>query len=53
MSNKPHLHPHQAKRRASRVTRLVAAILIITFIALGAVLTATGHIPPRLLFLRP
>jgi hypothetical protein len=30
MSNKPHLRPHQEKRQASQVTRLLVAILIIT-----------------------
>jgi hypothetical protein len=46
MSNKPHRRPHQRERRASRVTRLVVATLIITFMALGIVLSASGHIPP-------
>jgi hypothetical protein len=45
MSNKPHRRPHQRERRASRITRLFVAILIVSFIALGTVLAATGHIP--------
>jgi hypothetical protein len=45
MGNKPHLHPHPTRRRASRVTRLFVAILIIVFIAFGTILTATGRIP--------
>jgi hypothetical protein len=41
MSNKAHLRPHQREQRASRVTRLLVAILIVTFVVLGAVLAAT------------
>ncbi len=44
MSNKPHLRPHQEKRQASQVTRLLVAILIITVFALAIALEATGHI---------
>jgi hypothetical protein len=45
VSNKAHRRPHQRERRASRVTRLLVAILVLTIIALGIVLSATGHIP--------
>ena len=41
MSNKAHLRPHQRERRASRATRLLVAILIVSFVVLGAVLAAT------------
>jgi len=46
MGNKPHQHPHQEKRPAGRITRLVVAILILAFMGLGIALSATGHIPP-------
>jgi len=52
MSNKPHLHPHQKQRQASRTTRLIVAILIVAIMALGIVLSASGHIPPRVWTLR-
>jgi hypothetical protein len=45
MGDRPHLHPQQRKRRASRVTRLSVAILIFAFIAVGVALSATGRIP--------
>ena len=45
MSNKPHLHPHRRKRRATGLTRLLVAIVIISFIAFGTALSATGHLP--------
>jgi hypothetical protein len=44
MSNKPHLRPHQQKRHASTITRLLVAILIIAVFALAIALEATGHI---------
>ena len=44
MSNKPHLRPHQEKRQASQVTRLLVAIVIIAVFALAIALEATGHI---------
>ena len=44
MSNKPHLRPHQEKRKASRITRLLMAILIIAFFVLAIALEATGHV---------
>jgi hypothetical protein len=44
MSNKPHLRPHQEKRQASQVTRLIVAILIITVFALAIALELTGHV---------
>ncbi len=44
MSNKPHLRPHQQKRQASQVTRLLVVILIIAVFALAIALEATGHI---------
>jgi hypothetical protein len=44
MSNKPHLHPHQEKRHASRITRLLMAILIIAIFALVIALELTGHV---------
>lgn len=46
MSNKAHLRPNKKERQASRITRLLAAILIVTIIALGVALAASGHIPP-------
>jgi len=44
MSNKPHLRPHQKKRQASQITRLLVAILILAFFALAITLEATGHV---------
>jgi hypothetical protein len=44
MSNKPHLHPHQKERQASRVTRLVVAILILAFFMGAIALEVTGHV---------
>jgi hypothetical protein len=44
MSNKPHLHPHQKERHASRITRLLVAILIVSAFVLVLALEATGHI---------
>ena len=44
MSNKPHLRPHQEKRRASQITRLLVAIIIIAFFVLAIALEATGHV---------
>jgi hypothetical protein len=54
MSNKPHLRPHQKKRRASRITGLLVAILIVAILALGIALEATGHVVfrGRLILLR-
>ena len=40
MSNKAHLRPHQKVRRAGGLTKLLIAVLIVVFIALGAVLAA-------------
>jgi hypothetical protein len=53
MGNKPHLRPHQ-KRQASRITRLLMAILVIAIFALAIALEATGHIVfrGRLILLR-
>jgi hypothetical protein len=44
MSNKPHLRPHQKEQQASRITRLLVAILILAIFALGIALEATGHV---------
>jgi hypothetical protein len=44
MSNKPHLRPHQEKRHASQITRLLMAIVIIGIFALAITLEATGHV---------
>ena len=44
MSNKPHLRPHQEGRQASRITRLLVAILIIAIFALAIALELTGHV---------
>jgi hypothetical protein len=44
MSNKPHLRPHQKKRHASRVTRLLVAILVLAVLALAIALEMTGHV---------
>jgi hypothetical protein len=54
MSNKPHLRPHQKKRQASQMTRLLVAILIITILALAIALEATGRVVfrGRLILLR-
>jgi hypothetical protein len=47
MSNKPHLRPHQQKRQASPITRLLVAILIITIFALLIALEVTGRVEFR------
>jgi hypothetical protein len=44
MSNKAHLRPHQRERHATRISRLLVAVLIIAFFALAIALEATGHI---------
>jgi hypothetical protein len=44
MSNKPHLRPHQKERHASRITRLLVAILIVAIFALIIALEMTGRI---------
>jgi hypothetical protein len=44
MSNKPHLHPHQEERHASRFTRLFVAILILAVFVLLIALEVTGHV---------
>jgi hypothetical protein len=44
MSNKPHLRPHQKERRASWITRLLVATLIIGMFVLAIALELTGHI---------
>jgi hypothetical protein len=44
MSNKPHLHPHQEERQASRFTRLFVAILILAVFVLLIALEVTGHV---------
>jgi hypothetical protein len=44
MSNKPHLRPHQKERHASRITRLLVAILIVCVFVLVIALELTGHI---------
>jgi len=44
MSNKPHLRPHQKKRRARQITKLFVAILILAFFALAIALEMTGHL---------
>jgi hypothetical protein len=44
MSNKPHLHPHQEERHASRITRLFVAILVLAIFALIIALEVTGHV---------
>jgi hypothetical protein len=43
MSNKPHQHPHKEKWHASRVSRLLVAILLIVLFLLGLALSASGH----------
>jgi hypothetical protein len=54
MSNKPHLRPHQKKRQASWIIRLLMAVLIVAIFALAIALEATGHIVfrGRLILLR-
>jgi hypothetical protein len=44
MSNKPHLRPHQKKRHANRMTRLLVGILIVAVFVLVIALELTGHI---------
>jgi hypothetical protein len=44
MSNKPHLHPHQEERQASRFTRLFVAILILAVFVFLIALEVTGHV---------
>jgi cytochrome b561 len=43
MSNKPHHHPDERKRQASRTTRLLLAIVLIALFLLGLALSASGH----------
>jgi hypothetical protein len=54
MSNKPHLHPHQEERQASRITRLLVAILVLGIFALAIALEVTGRVEfrGRLILLR-
>jgi hypothetical protein len=44
MSNQAHLRPHQKERRATRISGLLVATLIIAIVALAIALEATGHI---------
>lgn len=44
MSTKPHNRPHPKKRQVSPIIRLVvAALIIIVFVALATALAASGH----------
>ena len=54
MSNKPHLRPHQKKRQASWITRLLVAILILAIFTFAIALEVTGHVEfrGRLILLR-
>ena len=54
MSNKPHLRPHQEKRHASPITRLLVAILILAIFTLAIALELTGRvvIPWEVILLR-
>ncbi len=47
MSNKPHLRPHQEKRHASEITRLLMAILILAIFVLVIALEVTGRVEIR------
>jgi hypothetical protein len=47
MSNKPHLRPHQKRRQASRITRLLVAMFFITLFALATALAASGRVLPH------
>jgi hypothetical protein len=47
MSNKPHLHPHKEEQHASRITRLLVAILVVGIIALLVALELTGRVEFR------
>jgi hypothetical protein len=47
MSNKPHLRPHEEERHASRVTRLLVAILIAGIFVLLIALELTGRVEFR------
>jgi hypothetical protein len=44
MGNKPHQHPHENERQASRIKRLAVALLILAIFILLLGLSATGHI---------
>ena len=54
MSNKPHLRPHEEEHHASRITRLLVAILIVGILALLIALELTGRVEfrGRLILLR-
>jgi hypothetical protein len=54
MSNKPHLRPHQKKRQASLVRRLLVAILVLAIFAIAIALEVTGRVEfrGRLILLR-
>jgi hypothetical protein len=43
MSNKAHLRPHQQKRHASRITRLIVVILFLAIFVLSVALAASGR----------
>jgi hypothetical protein len=47
MSNKPHRRPHEKKRQARKITKLLVAILIIGFFVAAIALEATGHVEFR------
>jgi hypothetical protein len=54
MSNKPHLRPHQKRRQASQISRLLVGILILAIFALVIALEVTGRVEfrGRLILLR-
>ena len=46
MSNKAHLRPHQKRRQASRITRLLVVILILAIFVLSIALATSGRGAP-------
>lgn len=46
MSNKAHLRPHQEKRHASWIIRLLVLIVVIVIFAFSIALAATGRGAP-------
>jgi hypothetical protein len=51
MSNKAHLRPHKKRRQASRITRLLVAILFLVIFALAVALAMSGRYVPSGRFL--
>jgi hypothetical protein len=51
MSNKPHLRPHQKKRRPAGTTRLLVAMLFLVIFVLAVALAISGRYVPTGRFL--